>query len=100
MPSCSIGVAVGCDDATAGKPGVASKARAAEDCAHHGNESAPAARIRSAAMSDAMSETPNDTMPTEPRSPTSILAAPGAGAAVVTMTPVQRHRPFMVTVLA
>jgi hypothetical protein len=52
-------------------------------------------------MSDAMSEATSDTMPTESERRTdSILAAPGAGAAVVTMTPVQRHRPFMVTILA
>ena len=52
-------------------------------------------------MSDAMSETTNDTTPTESeRRPDSILATPGAGAAVVTITPVQRHRPFTATLLA
>jgi hypothetical protein len=52
-------------------------------------------------MSDAASETTGDTMPTESgRRTDSIMAAPGAGAAVVTMTPVHRQRPFSVTILA
>jgi hypothetical protein len=53
------------------------------------------------AARDPASETTSETMPTEAEHQTgSILAAPGAGAAVVTMTPVHRHRPFSVTLLA
>ena len=52
-------------------------------------------------MSDAASEATGDTMPTESGQRTdSIMATPGAGAAVVTMTPVHRNRPFTVTILA
>ena len=52
-------------------------------------------------MSDVASEATGETMPTESgQRAESIMAAPGAGAAVVTMTPVHRDRPFTVTILA
>ena len=51
-------------------------------------------------MSDATSETTNDTAPTESgRRTGSILVGSGAAAAAVTTAPV-RQRPFMVTILA
>jgi len=50
-------------------------------------------------MSDAISGTTNDTTPTEPGRPDSIMMGPGAAVAAVPAPPV-RHRPFTVTVLA